>query len=497
MCRSRIPARAASVSSSLALALVMALCLTWPASRAAAALPGRAPVDSLHFLIEADGANAGWMTAVRTVHADGRVVYRGGGTIRGTTSLKWSLEMTPDLRSYVRSTSWLKMPERELEIVSVHVPDGKPQVTAKVNGSQMPVPAEKLPAQTVFLPQGTVMALMALSDLLAPQDAATYVGTLPATNGMQKLDLAVRGLGSGTLVQRGAEVPVRSFELTATHKDLEQPLVLTIHQHPDGSFFGVESPQGRILATGGAAGGGAVAGPGGVETTVAADGAALAATLTVPPPGKDTAAGVAGVVLVAGPAQSSRDATADGFGFYAHLASELAAAGVATLRYEPRAPVDGAPSLEAMAGDAAAAAAALGAAAGVDPAKLLLLAHGEGGAPAAEAAVLCAQAGRPVKGLILVGATVTSGADPRPSLLAAGLPLMLLHGDRDDAVPSSEATALKQWLNAQGHLKVACTVAAGLNHCLQEVPAAGGPPAPECAKGVVKRIAGFVAQCTR
>ncbi|MDO9172185.1 MAG: hypothetical protein Q7W29_10170 [bacterium] len=518
MCRSRTRARSVSVPPTLALALIMALSLTWPASRAAAALPGKAPVDSLHFLVEADGANAGWMSAVRTVHADGRVVYRGGGTIRGTTSLKWSLEMTPDLRSYVRSSSWLKMPEQELEIVSVHVPDGKPQVTATVNGSQMPVPAEKLPAQTVFLPQGAATALMALSDLLASQDAATYVGNLSATNGLQKLDLAVRGLGSGTLAQKGAEVPVRSFELTVTHKDLKQPIVLTIHQHPDGSFFGVETPQSRILATGGAAGGGAVAGPGGVETTVAADGAALAATLTVPPPGKDAVAGVAGVVLIAGPAQSGRDATADGFGFYAHLAAELAAAGVATLRYEPRAPVDGALSLEAMAGDAAAAAAALGAAAGVDPGRILLLAQGEGGMLAGEAAALCAQAGRPVRGMILVGATTSPGADlhaaqprpadapwlasflardPRPSLLAAGLPLMLLHGDRDDAVPSTEATALKEWLNAQGHLKVACTVAAGLNHCLQEVPAAGGPPAPECAKGVVKRIAGFVAQCTR
>ncbi len=514
-------------TSSLLLLLAMGLC--GPAMRASAAWPGKAPVDSLHFLVEAEGATAGWMSAVRTVHADGRVSYRGGGTIRGTTSLKWTLEMTPDLRSFVRASSWVKTPEQELEIVSVHVPDGKPEVSATVNGMKMPVPAEKLAAQTVYLPQGAAPALMALSDLLSSRDAATYTATFAATNGYQKLDLAVRGLGNGTIAQKGVEVPVRSFELTITHKDLKQPVVMKIHQHPDGSFFGVETPQGRVMATGGTPGAGAVAGPGGAETTVVSDGLALAATLTMPPPGKDAAAKapgakapgagpVAGVVLVAGPAQSGRDAASGDFKFYAHLAAELAASGIATLRYEPRPPADGVLALEAMARDAAAAAAALGAAAGVDPAKILLLTHGEGGLLAGEAAALCAQAGGPLKGLILVGAVTSPGAelhaaqprpadapwlasflarDPRPPLLAAGLPVMLLHGDRDDVVPSTEASALKTWLNEQGHLKVACTVAAGLNHCLQEVPAAGGTPAPECAKGVVKRIAGFVAQCTR
>lgn len=512
MNRPRTPPRACCVLALIALALAC------PAPRAAAALPGKAPVDSLHFLIESEGATAGWMSAVRVVHADGRVVYRGAGTIRGTTSLKWTLEMTPDLRGYVRTTTWLKTPEQELEITSVHVPDGKPTVSAAVNGSKMPVPAEKLPAQVVYLPQAAAPALMALSDLLAPQDAATYVATLAATNGMQKLDLAVRGLGVGTLAQKGTQVPIRSFELSVSHKDLKEPLVLTLYQHPDGSFFGVDTPQGRILATGGAASSGAGAAAGGAETTVAGDGVALAAVLTVPPPGKDPAVTAAGVVLVAGPAQNGRDAASAGFRLYEHLATELAAAGIATLRYEPRPPAGGALSLAAMAGDASAAADALGTAAGVDPAKILLLFHGEGGMLAGEAAALCAQAGRPVKGLILVGATTSTGADlhaaqprpadapwlasflaadPRPALLASGLPMMLLHGDRDDAVPSTEATALKDWLNAQGHLKVACTVAVGLNHCLQEVPAAGGEPAPECAKGVVKRIAGFVAQCAR
>ncbi|MBK7702904.1 MAG: hypothetical protein IPI34_08445 [bacterium] len=398
--------------------LLLALVLACPAPRAAAALPGKAPVDSLHFLIESEGANAGWMSAVRVVHADGRVVYHGAGTIRGTTSLKWTLEMTPDLRSFVRATTWLKTPQQELEISSVHVPDGKPEVSATVNGTKMPVPAEKLPAQAVYLPQGAATALMALSDLLASQDAASYAATLAATNGMQKLDLAVRGLGVGTLAQKGAEVPVRSFELTVTHKDLKQPIVLKIHQHPDGSFFGVETPQGRILSTTGAAPSGAGAGAGSAEMTVAGDGVALAAVLTVPPPGKDPAVKAAGVVLVAGPAQNGRDAESAGFRFYEHLATELAAAGIATLRYEPRPPAGGALALEDMARDAAAAAAALGAAAGVDPAKILLLVQGEGGMLAGEAAALCAQAGRPVKGLILVGrprARDAPGARPWPA----------------------------------------------------------------------------------
>jgi len=512
MCRSRPRARRWSAS------LLFALALACPAPRAGAALPGKAPVDSLHFLVESEGASAGWMTAVRTVHPDGRVVYHGGGTVGGTTTLKWTLEVTPDLRSFVRATARIKTPQQDLEIASVHVPDGKPEVSATVNGTKMPVPAEKLPAQAVYLPQGAATALMALSDLLAAQDAATYAATLAATNGLQKLDLAVRGLGAGTVVQKGAEVPVRSFELTVTHKDLKEPLVLKLHQRPDGRFFGIESPQGRILCTGGASAGDGAAGPESVETTVAADGVALPATLTLPAAGKDPTLTAAGVVLVAGPAQAGRDAVDGDFGFYAHLAAELAASGVAALRYEPRPAAGGALSLADMARDAAAAAAALGAAAGVDPAKILLLAQGEGGMLAGEAAALCAQAGRPVKGLILVGATTSPGAelhaaqprpadapwlasflaaDPRPALLAAGLPVMLLHGDRDASVPSNEATALKTWLNEQGHTKVSCTVAAGLDHCLREVPADGGAPAPACAKGVVKRIAGFVAQCTR
>jgi len=122
--------------------------------------------------------------------------------------------------------------------------------------------------------------------------------------------------------------------------------------------------------------------------------------------------------------------------------------------------------MSSLLADAQAALAVLSAREEIDPAKVLLLGHGEGA-----------------------------------MLLGELPPFLLLHGDLDVEVPPNNATGLKTFLNEAGHMRVSCTVAKNMNHYLQtaETGAIEEYPdlPPACAKGIVKRITSFVGFCTR
>ena len=195
----------------------------------------------------------------------------------------------------------------------------------------------------------------------------------------------------------------------------------------------------------------------------------LAGTIAVPPgPGPHPAA-----VLVGGFGPANRDGAFGerGDGAYRAWARELAARGLAVLRYDKRGTGESGGAalswLDArpLAADAAAAARALARLPGVDPARLTLIGHSQGGDLALAAAAVAPVArivtigapGRPL-GLLsrasgsagrflrrLLGpevAAATLRRDPLRDAARARQPALLVHGTEDHTVPVEDMAAL-------------------------------------------------------
>jgi predicted esterase len=487
---------------------------------AAAAHAAEAPADSLYMTVESAGAMKGWMSVGKSPLPDGNIRYRGSAALEGGVTVQWTLDMTADLRSYVRATSHMKTPEMTVESESVHEPGGKPKVTVVWNGTKMNPPTEKLPQRALWIPQITASALLPLSELLAGEDCASFAADWIGTNGGQKLQVQVRGAGTQRIARRDGEIEARAFALTVVHEEAKEPVVLTLLQFPDGSFMGMLQGETRFLVVGGPA----TADPTQrvSETMVPGTGGMLGATLVLPVRAEGDTAPLPGVVLVAGPAVADRDADHGGFPFFAHLAGGLAAQGIATLRYDRREPLDGVLDLADLAADAAAALRLLADQPEVDPNKLLLLGHGEGAMLLGEAVALAAADSVHCRGLILIGGVTTPGSelqathprpadapwlasyltwDLRPRLAELQLPMLLLHGDLDAEVPFAQMESLKTYLSEHGHYMVSVMPAKSMNHCLQRAETGAvaeyGSLEPACSELLIKRIAGHVGYCTR
>jgi len=206
-----------------------------------------------------------------------------------------------------------------------------------------------------------------------------------------------------------------------------------------------------------------------VAITAAGGELTLAGTLTVPPePGPHPAA-----VLLGGFGPNDRDGAFGGRdgGAYRTWADELAERGVAVLRYDKRGIGESqGPALSwldarPLATDAAAAARTLAGLPGIDPERVTLIGHSQGGTLAYAAArtapvtriVTVAAPGRPL-GLLsrasgaagrfltrLVGpgvAGATLRRDPRPAAARAPQPALLVHGTADRTVPVADMAAL-------------------------------------------------------
>lgn len=242
----------------------------------------------------------------------------------------------------------------------------------------------------------------------------------------------------------------------------------------------------------------AVPAPGGVT---------LAATLTVPAgPGPHPAA-----VLVGGFGPAARDGSFGRTGGpYADLSQALARDGVAVLRYDKRGLGDSqGPALSwldarVLTRDARAAVRTLASLPGV--ASVALIGHSQGGdlalaaAPgtAATRVVTLAAPGRPLGALPRVSGTAnrllarlagpavtraTLGTDPAPVAARVRAPVLLVHGDRDGTVPTSDMRLLASARRDAGRPTRTITVR-GANHFLQ---VDGRVPA-----GTVRRVADFV-----
>lgn len=238
----------------------------------------------------------------------------------------------------------------------------------------------------------------------------------------------------------------------------------------------------------------------------APDGARLDATLTVPSGGGIRAA----AVVVGGLGPRGRD----GDGQYADLARTLAARGVVVLRYDKRGigASDGEPldwlNADLLARDAAAAVRAARLVPEVDPDRVSLVGHSQGGMIALRAAaagapvarvVTLASPGRPlglfpraagpvqsflerVAGLAATRATLHR--DPRRDAVAVRRPLLAVHGARDGVVPPSNLARLVDARAARG-LPTRSVVAPGLGHTLRG-------PDDAMPASLLDRIARFV-----
>jgi dipeptidyl aminopeptidase/acylaminoacyl peptidase len=207
-------------------------------------------------------------------------------------------------------------------------------------------------------------------------------------------------------------------------------------------------------------------------------GLVLAGTLTVPRgPGPYPAA-----VLVGGFGPENRDGSFGraGDGGYRALAIGLARRGVAVLRYDKRGiGGSGGPTLSwldarPLAIDAAAEARALAALPGVDPRRLALVGHSQGGDLALQAArvapvtrvVTISAPGRPLGRLPFISSgaagrildrlagpgvsRATLARDPRRDAVRVRQPVLLVHGTRDRTVPISDMARLAGARRAAG-----------------------------------------------
>ncbi len=493
------------------------------APTAALAEDAAAP-DSTYFTVEAAGASSGWLSLKKIKLDTGNILYSSNGVIQGTTALSWSLELTGDLTRLIGVKTRLKGANGTLTVESIFKErGGKPDLDYAVDGQSYPAPGwlEVVKASAVYVPAIVMTGLAPLSDRLAGEDPKKLDINLHATNGMQAITLRVLGKPDSRVTVRGEEVKVRTFQITATHPSEKKPTEITLYQRPDGTFYGVEAGGMSMFAIGGADEVGPM--PRVFPIAITAEGAELGGALTLPPEGEETAGPVAAVLMVSGPSQSDTDVQNEGFRFFAHLAQGLANGGVASLRYELRDLAEGGPDvMSRLVADAQAALAVLSAREEIDPAKVLLLGHGEGAMLLGELAGLATVGGATPRGLIYLGAVTVPGADldaavPRPAdapwlesflaydprafLVGELPPFLVLHGDLDTEVPPDNATGLKTFLNEAGHMRVSCTVAKNMNHYLQtaETGAVEEYPdlAPACAKGIVKRITSFVGFCTR
>ncbi len=509
-----------SASTRFRFVVVFALCFVLAPTTVLA--EGEAAPDSTYFTMEAEGASVGWMSMLKTTLDNGNALYYGSGVLRGTTTVTWKLELTADLTRLITIESSLKMPERVITSKSTfQEKGGKPDMVFSVDGQRYPVPVEEVKAGAVFVPQMLVAALAPLSDRLSGEDPKKIDIKLHATNGAQAIMLHVQGKPDSRVMVRGEEMPVRTFLLTGTHPEMDEPVEINLYQRPDGTFYGIKTGGLSMFATGGADEAGPM--PREYPVTVVSGDVQLEGVLTLPPEDEEAPGPFAAVLIVAGPAQNGMDAHNAGFRLNAHLAQGMALGGAATLRYDPRDLAGGGPGIMTnLADDAVAALAVLRERAEIDPAKVLLLGHGEGAMLLGESAGKAAAAGAPASGLIYLGGVTVPGADlhavsPRPadaSWLESFLvydpraflgdevpPLLILHGELDADVPPDNATGLKSFLNDAGHMRVSCTVAKNMNHYLQSAETGTveeyADLEPACADGIIKRITSFVGFCAR
>lgn len=243
-------------------------------------------------------------------------------------------------------------------------------------------------------------------------------------------------------------------------------------------------------------------------------GLSLAGTLTLPAGASSTHRSAAVVTITgSGPEdRNSESAALPGWKPFAQIADTLSRRGIAVLRLDDRGvggsdPGEDSPS--AIASDIAAAVAYLRARPEIDPERIALLGHSEGGLvapmvaagdPRLRAVVLMAAPAEPVRALIefqqrfavdsaahLTGAARAAALaqdsvgieamaaaapgfkelitrDPAPLLRALREPVLILQGEKDYQVPRAQAAKVAALIRGNGNRDVTVRYFAGLNH---------------------------------
>jgi len=194
-----------------------------------------------------------------------------------------------------------------------------------------------------------------------------------------------------------------------------------------------------------------------------ADGAfILSGTLTLP----EGAANAPAVVLVSGIGKQDRNGTIAGHPIFAQLSEQLSSHGIAVLRLDDRGTGKTTGLYETattadFADDALMGIHFLKNLEGINPARIGLLGHSEGGMAVATAAAKS----KHVAFLVSVAGQVYAGADAAKTLAKIQVPILALHGDKD--VVADAEKNLDNWKNYSavgGNRKVRTVMLSGLNH---------------------------------
>jgi fermentation-respiration switch protein FrsA (DUF1100 family) len=271
---------------------------------------------------------------------------------------------------------------------------------------------DQISPRTVVLPNNFYAAYEALAVRLAVTEVNAEIPAYIAPQA--EIKIRVRAITPENLTGPSGTLHTRRFDLTFGNPGTPLDGFVTIDDR--ARFVRLELPSvGVAVVRDDASSVGlrpvTVRNPTDTDVTIPANGFNLAGTLTMPP---DVAGRLRSpaVLLVAGSGPTDRDETVAGIPIFAQLAKALADSGMIVLRYDKRGIGQSGgrtemATLTDYTDDVIAAVKWLGRRKDVDPHKLVVCGHSEGGA----VALLAASRDKAIDGVVTIAAPGTSGAD--------------------------------------------------------------------------------------
>ena len=271
---------------------------------------------------------------------------------------------------------------------------------------------DKVSPRTIVMPNNFYASYEALAVRLSGSavndELPVYVA--PQT----EIKVTIRAIAPETLTGPSGTLKTRRFDLTFANPGA--PLDASVTVDDRSRFVRLELPAAGLLVVREDAGGVAlrpstVRNPTDTDVTIPANGFNLAGALTTPPGVADRLRAPA-IVLVGGSGPTDRDETVAGIPIFAQLAKQLADSGFVVLRYDKRGVGQSGgrtetSTLHDYAEDALAAVKWLSRRKDVDPHKLVLAGHSEGGS----VALIAASRDKKIKGVITIAAPGSKGTD--------------------------------------------------------------------------------------
>ena len=271
---------------------------------------------------------------------------------------------------------------------------------------------DRISPRTIVLPNNFYAGYEALAVRLA---GSSVNASLPVYVAPQaEIQVRIREITPETLTGPTGTLKTRRFDLTFANPG--SPLDGSVTIDDRSRFVRLELPSAGILvvrddASSVAMRPSTIRNPTDVDVTIPANGFHLAGTLTAPPTVADRLR-APGIVLVGGSGPTDRDETVAGIPVFAQLARQLADSGIMVLRYDKRGVGQSGGRTETVtlsdyAEDAVAAVKWLSRRKDVDPRKLVVCGHSEGGA----VALIAASREKKIKGVVTIAAPGSKGAD--------------------------------------------------------------------------------------